>query len=38
MNGMMSGPMAWGMSLAAIVVVAVLVLLVAALVKYVFFR
>ena len=35
---MMSGTMAWGMSLAAIVVIAVLVLLVAALVKYVFFR
>lgn len=35
---MMSGSMAWGMSLAAIVVVTVLVLLVAALVKYVFFR
>jgi hypothetical protein len=38
MDGMMSGTMAWGMSLAAIVTIAVLVLLVAALVKYVFFR
>ena len=38
MHDMMSGPMIWGMGLVGILVVLVLILLLAALIKYVFFR
>ena len=37
-NGMMDGGMMWGMGLMGLVGIAVVVLILAALVKYVFFR
>ncbi len=38
MNGMMSGSMMWGMGIAHLLVLAVILLAIAALAKYVFFR
>ncbi len=38
MDGMMHGPMMWGMGLAGLIGLVVLVLVIAALIKYVFFR
>ncbi len=37
MNGMMNGSMMWGMGLVSILVIGVLILSVAALIKYLFF-
>lgn len=38
MDGIMHGPMIWGMGLGGLLGLAILVLVVAALIKYVFFR
>lgn len=37
MNGMMGGPMMWGMGLVSILVVILVLLAIAALIKYLFF-
>lgn len=38
MNDMMSGGIMWGMGIGGLIVVAIIVLVIAALVKFVFFR